>query len=515
MKLMGKIFAILVLLLAIAVAVLSFMLAKQREIFRAHSEELAAGLLRVATEVKNMNGVDVSSEMSQVSYTKAPKGGKESGTLGFEDFRKNQGSVKSSVDKLIAGLKRRQDQMEAFAATLEKTGNIIGVEAVEGVNKQELLANAEYKKKLGTLEGRAQLVLARDEAVRKYLSQVADTFGLDNAEVDTKTFAACAKDTSQKYGFSIGKLFTELDIANELLQDQQEKIVKAMIDFEKKVDTYTDWNFNGGVVSDMSEDFRSTSKSDNDDGKSNRDKYLKKVENKLSSYDSDALALNKFISDKLRENKSLKEQTQEMRNTVESVQEDKEKLSKRLSEVSSQYKVLEGKYKTAEEHVMALNLASQLRKEEEKLEEERNNRKKVEELKDVDESLSCDIRHVEPNYNFVIISANNRQLCPGTKLIVLSGNGNETKLKANLDVKECNDYLSKAFVTRGDINQLSIGDRVVLSVDHEALVKKEAQKKADEAEAKLRAEREAEHERARKAIEARKEAERQSNGEEF
>ena len=74
MKILGKVFAILVLLLAVAVAVLSWMLAEQRKVFRAHSEALAQGLLRVATEVSRMDGVDVSSEMGQITYTSGREG---------------------------------------------------------------------------------------------------------------------------------------------------------------------------------------------------------------------------------------------------------------------------------------------------------------------------------------------------------------------------------------------------------------------------------------------------------
>ena len=45
MGILGKIFAVLVLLLSIAVAVLSWKLSDQRKLFRSHSEALAKGLL--------------------------------------------------------------------------------------------------------------------------------------------------------------------------------------------------------------------------------------------------------------------------------------------------------------------------------------------------------------------------------------------------------------------------------------------------------------------------------------
>ena len=514
MKILGKVFAILVLLLAVAVAVLSWMLAEQRKVFRAHSEALAQGLLRVATEVSRMDGVDVSSEMGQVTYTKAPAGGKESGTLGFEDFKKNNNSVSSSVDKLLTGIRKRQEQMAAFAATLEATGSVIGVEAAAGVNKEQLLADAEYANKLKTLEDRAKLVRARDEAVRKHLSSLADTFGANGVEVVAKRYAECAQDKAQKHGFSIGKLFREFENSIELLHSQQKLLVEAMLDFEKKVDAFDNWSFDGRSMREVAADFASTSKASDDEGKKAQEKFLQNVKTRLAAYGTDAQALNKFIGDKVKENKSLKDQTTEMRTTVETIQEQKDELSKKMVELQAVNKKMKEQNEWAMKNLDELKMAQHLNDDDL---EEPAEKKVVMELKEVDPTLTCDVRHVEPKYNFVIISANNRQLCPGTKLIVLSGNGSETTLKANLEVKECTDILSKAFVTRGDINKLSVGDRVELSVNHETLVKKQEEAKVAAEEAKKRAEREAENERARKAIEARKEAERQNNlgGEEF
>ena len=51
MGILGKIFAVLVLLLSIAVAVLSWKLSDQRKLFRSHSEALAKGLLDVSREI--------------------------------------------------------------------------------------------------------------------------------------------------------------------------------------------------------------------------------------------------------------------------------------------------------------------------------------------------------------------------------------------------------------------------------------------------------------------------------
>ena len=109
MGILGKIFAVLVLLLSIAVAVLSWKLSDQRKLFRSHSEALAKGLLDVSRELGSLEDVPVEDELQQVSYTPAPDGGKEAGSLGFEQFKSNQQSVSAAVNALKAELLAASD----------------------------------------------------------------------------------------------------------------------------------------------------------------------------------------------------------------------------------------------------------------------------------------------------------------------------------------------------------------------------------------------------------------------
>ena len=91
-------------------------------------------------------------------------------------------------------------------------------------------------------------------------------------------------------------------------------------------------------------------------------------------------------------------------------------------------------------------------------------------LKDVSKDVACDVRKVDKECNFVIISGNNRQLCPGVQLIVINSKSQD-KTPVKLKVKECNDYSSVAYVIRGSISDVNEGDRVILSIDHADQVK--------------------------------------------
>ena len=536
MKIMGKIFAVLVVLLAVAVAVLSWMLAEQRKVFRAHSEALAEGLMKVAAEIKNMEGVNVDDEMGKVTYTKAPDGGKESGTLGFEDFKKNNSSVSSSVSSLIAGIRKRHEQMTAFAETIMALENTIGVEVIEGADKndkrheraRDLMKSGEYAEKLKNVEGRARLVIERDEALCDNLGKLADKLGVRKDEVSLDKFRKCEQDNSE---FTIGNMFDEFDNAIKLLFIQQNELVKAINDFENgikkkqaeivdelvkeiKDEKYgEDIKENGGFQFDNREigslltiSFMKVSKAN--DGAAKRKEHEMDLKAKLAIFSkNDAVALNGFMEKLKKGYVDLNQEAKEQKEIVKNTENQNKELGEKIERLEKDNKKLKEENEWAKKNLEEIKIVNSLIEE--------NNAEPVEkkivtELKDVDPQLTCEVRYVETKCNFVIISANNRQVCPSTRLIVLSGSGSETKLKANLEVKECTDEVSMAFVTRGDINSLAVGDRVELSVNHEMLVKKQedAQKQAEAA--KKRAAIEAETERARKAIEARKEAERQN-----
>lgn len=506
MGMLGKVFGVLVLLLSLAVAGLSWKLAEQRTLFRGHSEALAQGLLQVSKEVGKMDGVDVSAELSKVSYTKAPEGGKESGSLGFEDYRKNQQSVSTGVKALIAAMQTRQTQFEAMAKAVADLGATVGVAKEASINQKGLLTDAEYTKKLDVVRNRAKLVAARDEALRRELAATADKFGVSSGEFSAERFASCAQEGGR---FAVVSVFSEFDNVLGLLADQQRGYVATLNDFKNAVDEFSDWNFEASSVSRASAGFVTTSKTSDSDGESARKQYLADLKNKLNVFTADANALNKYLRSLREDKKRLAEQTEELKATAERVQEQKDEMNRKLIEVQASNKKLESENAWARKNLDELKLAKTLNAQK----PDPLAGKVVESLKDVNPALACEVTRMELEHNFVIVNANNRQVCPGTRLIVVKGDKKSAGEIVKLEIKECSDYMSTAYVIAGDIKQVKVGDRVELSVEHQVMVKAEADAKAAAEEAKLRAARAAEERRAREAIERRREAERQAGGE--
>lgn len=509
MSILGKVFGVLVLVLSLAIGFLSWQLFEQRKVFRAHSEALAEGLMRVANDVKNKDGVDVTGELAGVTYGKAPDGGKESGTLGFEDYRKNSGSVNTAVGKLLEALNKRQEQMELFAQMLEDTGKAMSIDESLGVNKQNLLTDEQYQAKLNSLSERTKQVMGRDEAVRKMLADVARKVGADEKEVETATYRKCARKDNK---YTIATLFTEIGTALDLSDAVKQAYLKSMVDFRDAVVAFDKWNFSQDAIARAEEGYRLTSKAADDEGEAARKKFMSQFKDKLTAFRRDAEALNSFIQETIKSRDNLDRKAADYEVQVQKAEEERDRLRRENQTLQKENAQVRKDYEWAVKVHKEMQLAKKLNEPA----ADDLSKEVVGGLNAVKSDFSCEIRRVEEEDNFVIISANNRQVCPGTRLIVVNNReGGIGKALVKLLVKECTDHLSKAYVLSGDVKTVNVGDRVELSVEHAEMVEREAEQKVQAEEARLRAARAEEDRKAREAIERRKEAERKANGDEF
>ena len=110
---LGKIFGILVLVLAIVVAVFSFLLSKHRDLFKNRAADLADGLVKTGQTLSGGSG-----QSNPVSFTPASGGGKESGNLGWGDYKANPADYKNKIDAVTKLAQSVSDQRTVLSEAL-------------------------------------------------------------------------------------------------------------------------------------------------------------------------------------------------------------------------------------------------------------------------------------------------------------------------------------------------------------------------------------------------------------
>lgn len=476
MGIVGKIFAVLVLLLSLAVAVLSWKLSEQRKLFRSHSEALARGLITVKTELGRLEAIPVDEELKAVSYTAASGSGKEGGSLGFEEYKNNSQSVNTAVKAIVTALEKRQEQVAFLAKTLHQMGQLTG-NTNATVTEEALRTSEDYAKLGGILTARAKLVQGRDEVLRHRLEQTASAFEVKSNELEAQRFASCAQDGGR---FAVESFFDDLDKTQAEIALRYDKTIQTFNRFRERVSAYGDWNFN----------------LPNAGGKLTAEKFGR-MEAEMGKFIEDGDNLNramKKLADDVRRRKRVIE---EMEKTVAKVQQDLKDEREALDKLTRENEVL----KETNEHQKGVIDDFRTAKKLNAVAEDPLKRPVIKELKEVRPELKCDVRLVDAEGNFVILSATNRELCAGVRLVVNSSRAQEKPVR--LQVKECGDYSSIAYVISGKIADVAVGDVVYLSSGHEEQVQHIEETRLAAIREKERAEREAEERATRKRIEQR------------
>ena len=158
---LGKIFGILVLVLAIVVAAFSFLLSKHRQMFRDRAADLAAGLDSTGKALAVGSGVS-----APVSFTPASGGGKESGNLGWGDYKANPGDYKNKVKQVEDLAQRVTAQRNALAETLAAVSSSLKAPEDLGLSADNLKAVGKYDAAAKAIKNHVEEVQKRDEEVR-------------------------------------------------------------------------------------------------------------------------------------------------------------------------------------------------------------------------------------------------------------------------------------------------------------------------------------------------------------
>jgi chromosome segregation ATPase len=165
---LGKIFGILVLVLAIVVAVFSFLLSKHRDMFKNRAADLADGVVKTAQTLSSGSG-----QGNPVAFTPASGGGKESGNLGWGDYKANPSDYKNKIDQVVKLAQSVSDQRTALSESLANIAATLKAPEDLGITADNLKNLGKYSAAAKALSDHVEEVQKRDEEVRASLEALS------------------------------------------------------------------------------------------------------------------------------------------------------------------------------------------------------------------------------------------------------------------------------------------------------------------------------------------------------
>ena len=182
---LGKIFGILVLVLAIVVAVFSFLLSKHRDLFKNRAADLADGIVKTGQNLSSGAG-----QSNPVSFTPASGGGKESGNLGWGDYKANPADYKNKIDAVVKLAQSVSDQRTVLSESLANIAATLKAPDDLGINADNLKNLGKYNAAAKALADHVTEVQKRDEEVRVSLEALSGILKATAAGFDDSEFYA-------------------------------------------------------------------------------------------------------------------------------------------------------------------------------------------------------------------------------------------------------------------------------------------------------------------------------------
>ena len=180
---LGKIFGILVLVLAIVVAVFSFLLSKHRDLFKNRAADLADGIMRTGQSLSSGAG-----QSNPVSFTPASGGGKESGNLGWGDYKANPADYKNKIDAVVKLAQSVSDQRTVLSESLANIAATLKAPEDLGITADNLKNLGKYNAAAKALADHVEEVQKRDEEVRVSLEALSGILKATAAGFDDSGF---------------------------------------------------------------------------------------------------------------------------------------------------------------------------------------------------------------------------------------------------------------------------------------------------------------------------------------
>lgn len=412
---LGKILAPIVAVLAIAAAVLSFLVSSRRADFVNRAAVLSSGVAAVAQKLDVQSGSGVS---SQVTFTPAAPGTKESGSLAWSSYKTDKDGFQRTVDSAVNLAGSLNAQRNLLAQTMVEM--VIELRLPERELATEKLTDlGSYEKGAAQAKAHAVAIRERDDMLLASLKASSATVGFNFASNEDAFLTRARRiDENGEEGlgnFDCRGVLEGYENAVTSVKKRHDDFASTLREGVRTVSSY-DWsadvsalsgNRYASVLGDMKNDFS---------GINSKLVLLKTTQEELKSVQA--------------EKEKLEESNAELIASAEKAEKEIAALRKRMTDLGIEEEggsVVEAKAVTSYD--------------------------------DLDMSLQGRVLLSNKEWNYVIVDLGSTALMKGVRLAISS----QGKFLGTAEVTEVQERVSLAELIRGSISDIPIGAQVIIS----------------------------------------------------
>ncbi|MDD3954305.1 MAG: hypothetical protein PHY82_10370 [Lentisphaeria bacterium] len=420
---LGKVFGPIVVVLAIAAAVLSFLLSGQRMKFRERASSLAQGMAETA---KKLDEGSNSGKSNDITFTAASESNpKEGGALGWEAYKtsaKAQNSAyKKTIDEVVALASQVISQRNGLSASLLETAAILGYPAEIMPASADLQSLEKFAASSALLVGHATKLAERDLAILKNVNEIAALVQASVPEsILTRAVNSDADGNVLPGEYKVDGSFDEFKTSVQGYKERCDLLAKGIGAAVNTINKFPKWSVRAGNLS------------------KNNSKLLLEEMGRLAK---DSAAINEELIRKEfleKEYETQKETITSLEQSNQSLEEKNDTLEKDMRNMKQQLASFVG------------------------VSDSQAGGEVVTSMEDVPTDRNGSVMIVEKDYGFAVVDFTEREVMPGVKLAVLR----KGDYVATLQVIKVTAHQSIADILSGNIGSLSVGDDVIVSAMH-------------------------------------------------
>ena len=360
MSKLGKILGPILVILTIAAAVLSYLIASNRALFRQRAADLSAGLAGVT---KVLDAGSATGTEGKVTFSQGADK-KETGSLAWEEYKKSAQGYGSTISEARTLAGKVIEQRDAEAAALLKISSTLWFQAPENADA-DILAIGSYAGLLDQMTAHAEAIRSRDQELVRALDGISRKLSLGGLG-DANAFLAKPYD-------SVRPQVNKIAAAIDEMQARCAKYAAGYGTFRNAVPRHS-WKFNA--------EFKDTTD-------------VATIDSQLNALVRDDA---KTINSALVTKSDLEKQVAELRKQVE--------------EMTAAQAALEAKNKKLEQTIKDLsanvldNLSGPI----------------LTDVAEIRDDVNGKVLAVDAANGFAVISLNNREVVQGARLAICSAN---------------------------------------------------------------------------------------------
>jgi molybdopterin converting factor small subunit len=411
----GKILAPIMAVLAIAAAVLSFLVSNRRADFVNRAALLSSGVASIAQKLDIQSNSGVS---SQVSFTPTAPGTKESGSLAWSSYKADQGAFQQTVDRTVSLAASLNSQRNLLAQTMVEMA--IELRLPESELAADKLTNlTSYEKAAGQAKSHAMAVRERDDQLLATLRATAQTVGYNlasNEDAFLLRSRSFDEDGEEILGnFDCQNVLASYGNAVSLTKKRQDDFASAL---RASVDTINNYEWSADLSALSGTRYTGA---------------LGDLKNDYSGINS-KLTLLKTTQEELRNVQAEKEKLEQLNAQLIAEAEETEKEL-----AASRKKLTELGFAEGDLNMVAARI--------------------IQSFDELDTSLQGQVLLSNKDWNYVIVDLGSSALLKGVRLAIST----QGKFLGTAEVTEVQERVALAEVIRGSINDIPVGAQVIIS----------------------------------------------------